>query len=63
LSPPKNPKTKTRHRRAGKLPTTHEAEALKSADPKGKQKKNLRTYVIHAAREHLGEPVGQKHEA
>lgn len=47
----------------GKLPTTHDAEALKSADPKGKQKKNLRTYVVHSAREHLGEPVGQKHEA
>lgn len=50
-------------RRAGKVPTTSAAEAMKNAEPKKTQKKSLRTYAIHSAREFLGEPVGQKHEA
>jgi hypothetical protein len=50
--------------RAGwKIPTTSAAEAMRNAEPASKQRKNLRVYAVHSAREHLGEPVGGKHEA
>jgi hypothetical protein len=46
-----------------KCPAASALEEMKSATPKKEQKKRLVTYAIHSAREHLGEPVGQKHEA
>jgi hypothetical protein len=46
-----------------KLPTNAALKEMHDAEPRASQKRRLITYAIHSAREHLGEPVGQKHEA
>jgi hypothetical protein len=46
-----------------RIPTTAAMQEVKNSEPHKEQKRNLRTYCIHAAREFLGEPVGQKREA
>jgi hypothetical protein len=51
-------KTKSWH-----IPSVAQSEAMRDAEPPSKQRKRLSTYIVHSAREHVGEPVGQQHQA
>jgi hypothetical protein len=44
------------------LPSVKDSQAQQDADPPSRQRKRLVTYVTHAAREYLGQPVGAHHE-